>query len=76
MMTVDVGGNIAKESSPDSYDQVLFTQNVETIEAFSHMVPLKVGRAYTGEHINIMVAALQTKDGSAAGPQYKTHTQS
>ena len=65
MMTVEVGGNIAKESSPDGHDQVMFTQNVETIEAFSsHMVPVKVERAYTGEHINIMVQALWTKDGS------------
>ena len=43
----------------------MFTQNVETIEHFSScMVPVKVGRAYTGEHINIMVQALQTKDSS------------
>ena len=28
------------------------------------MVLVKVGRAYTGEHINIMVQALPTKDGS------------
>ena len=43
----------------------MFTQDVETIEAFSsHMVPVKEGRAYTGEHINIMVQALQTEDGS------------
>ena len=28
------------------------------------MVLVKVGRAYTGEHINIMVQALQTEDGS------------
>ena len=42
----------------------MFTQNVETIEPFSsHMVPVKAGRAYTGERI-IMVQALQTKDGS------------
>ena len=42
----------------------MFTQNVETIEPFSHVVPVKVGRAYTGECINIMVQALQTEDGS------------
>ena len=43
----------------------MFTQNVETIEPFSsHMVPVKAGRAYTREHINIMVQALQTKDDS------------
>ena len=53
------------ESSSDNYDQVLFTQNKETIEAFSScVVPVKVGRAYTGEWINIMVQALQTEDGS------------
>ena len=65
MMTMEVGSNIAKESSPDGYDQVMFTQNIETIEAFSsHVVLVKVGRGYTGECINIMVQALQTKDGS------------
>ena len=65
MMTVVVGDGIMEEPNPDGYDQVMFTQNVETIEPFSScMVPAKVGRAYTGEHINIMVQALQTEDGS------------
>ena len=59
MMAMEMGNGIAEESSSDDYDQVMFTQNVETIEAFSsHVVPVKVGRAYTGEHINIMVQAL------------------
>ena len=65
MKTVDIGDGIAEEPSPDSYDQVMFTQNVETIEPFSsHMVLVKVGRAYNGEHINIMVQALWIEDGS------------
>ena len=65
MMAMKVGDGIAEDSSPDGYDQVMFTQDVETIKAFSsHMVPVKVGRAYTGECINIMVQALWTKDGS------------
>ena len=65
MMTMEVGDGIMEEPNPDGYDQVMFTQNVETIEPFSsHMVPVKVGRAYTGEYINIMVQALQTEDGS------------
>ena len=35
------------------------------IQAFSScMVPVKVGRAYTGECINIMVQALWMEDGS------------
>ena len=65
MMAVKVGDGIVEESGLDGYDQVMFTQDVETIEAFSsHVVLVKAGRAYTGEHINIMVQALQPKDGS------------
>ena len=64
-MTKEVGDSITEEPNPDGYDQVMFTQNVETIEPFSScMVPVKAGRAYTGECINIMVQALQTEDGS------------
>ena len=65
MMTAEMGDGITEESGSDGYDQVMFTQNVETIEPFSScVVPVKAGRAYTGEHINIMVQALQTEDGS------------
>ena len=65
MMNMEVGDSINEEANLDGYDQVMFTQNVETIESFSsHMVLVKVGRAYTGEHINIMVQAMQTEDGS------------
>ena len=65
MMTMEVGDGPKEEPNPDGNAQLMFTQNVETIEPFSsHMVPVKVGRAYTGEHINIMVQALQTEDGS------------
>ena len=64
-MTVEVGDGIAVEPNPDGYDQVMLTQNVETIEPFSsHVVLVKVGRAYTGECINIMVQTLQTEDGT------------
>ena len=62
---MEVGDGIGEESGSDSYDQVMFTQNIETIEPFSsHVVSVKVGSAYTGDHINIMVQALQTEDGS------------
>ena len=65
MMTMEVGDGIAEEPNPDSYDQIIFTQNVETIEPFSScMVQVKVGRTYTGECSNIMVKALQTEDCS------------
>ena len=43
----------------------MFTQNIETIEAFSsHVVPVKAGKAYTGSCINVMTQALWTEDGS------------
>ena len=65
MMTLEIGDGPKEEPNPDGYKQVMFTQNLETIEPFSsHVVPVKVGRAYTGECINIIIQALQTEDGS------------
>ena len=46
-------------ADPNGYDEVVFTRNAETIEAFSSLViSIKVEKAYTGEHINIMTQAL------------------
>ena len=65
MMTVEVGNSHKEELDPDSYDQLVYTQNVETIKPFSPcVIPVKAGRAYTGGCINVMVQALQTEDGS------------
>ena len=59
MVTVEVGDSLKEEIKTDSYDQLMYTQNVETIEPFSSCVmPVKAGRAYTGECINVMVQAL------------------
>ena len=45
MTTAEVGDSIKEEPIPDGYDQVMFTQNVETIEPFSsHVVLVKAGR--------------------------------
>ena len=64
MMTTEVGDSLKEEPDPDGYGQLMYTQNMETIEPFSsHIVPVNVGRAYSGEHINIMVQALWTEDG-------------
>ena len=42
-MTIKVGDGIVEESSSDDYNQVMFTQHVQTIEAFtSHVVLVKV----------------------------------
>ena len=65
MTAVKVGDGTAEESDSDDYDQVMSTQNVETIEAFSsHVVPVKAEKAYTRGCINVMAQALQSEDGS------------
>ena len=65
MMTVEVGDGLKEEPDPDGYDQLMYTQNVQIIEPFSScIVPVKAGRVYTGECINIMVQALQTEDAT------------
>ena len=59
MMTVEVGDGLKEEPDPDGYDQLMCTQNVETIEPFSSCIVLvKAGRAYTDKCINVMVQAL------------------
>ena len=60
-----VSNETAENSSPNGYYDVVVTKNMETIDAFSSwVIPVKVEKAYTGECINIMTQALQTKDGS------------
>ena len=76
MMPVEVHDGQKEEADVNSYDQLMYTQNAETIEPFSsRVIPVKAGRAYVGKSINVMVQALQTQDGSL--PQaflYRTHT--
>ena len=44
-------------------DPLMYTQKAETLEPFSsHIIPVKTGKAYLGEHINVMLQALQTQD--------------
>ena len=50
MTAVKVGDGTVEECGPNDYDQVMFAQNVETIEAISsHVVPVKVEKTYTGD---------------------------
>ena len=59
MMPLGVGDDQKENVDVNGYDQLMYTQNVETIEPFSSQVMLvKAGRAYVGECINIMVQAL------------------
>ena len=59
MVTMEVGDGLKEEVDTDCYDQLMYTQNAETIEPFSsHVIPGKAGWAYMGECINIMLQAL------------------
>ena len=44
MMTVEVGNGLKEELDPDGYDQLMPTQNAETIEPFSSCVHASEGR--------------------------------
>ena len=56
---MEVGDDQEEEVDMNGYDQLMYTQNAETIEPFSScLVPVKTGRAYMGEYINVMVQAL------------------
>ena len=65
MTPLEVGDGQEEKVDVNGYDQLMYTQNAETIEPFSFcIVPVNAGRAYVGECINIMVQALQAQDGS------------
>ena len=65
MMPIEVDDGQEEKVDANGYDHLMYAQNAETIEPFSScIVPVKTGRAYMGECINIMVQALQTQDGS------------
>ena len=65
MTAIMVGDEFLVEPSSDHYDKVVFTKNVETIEAFSSCaVQVRAERAHTSGCINIMTQALWAEDGS------------
>ena len=54
-----------EKSGPSEYNEVVITKNAETIDAFSsHVIPVKMERAYLRGRINVMSQALQVEDGS------------
>ena len=75
---IKVGDGIAEEPNSDDYNQIMFTQNVETTEAFSsHVVPVKVERP-TPEDVSMSWSrhyGLEMALCCRASP-YKIHTQS
>ena len=59
MMPMEEGDGQKEKFDTNNDDQLMYTQNAETIEPFSScIVPVKTGRAYVGECINVIVQAL------------------
>ena len=55
----------AEKSGPSEYNEVVITKNAETIDAFSsHVILVKMERAYLRGRVNVMTQALQVEDGS------------
>ena len=65
MMPIEVGNGQEERFDWNDDDPLMYTQKVEIIEPFSsHILPVKAGKAYVGECVNVMVHALWTEDGS------------
>ena len=65
MMPIEVGNGQEEKLDVNDYDLLMYTQKVETIEPFfSHIVPVNTEKVYVWEHINAMIQALWTQDGS------------
>ena len=65
MMPMEVSDGQEEKFDTNDSDPLMYTQKEETLEPFSsHIIPVKTGKAYLGERINVMVQALQTQDGT------------
>ena len=55
----------SKSANPNGYNEVVYTRNMDTIEAFSsQVISIKAEKAYTGQCIKIMIQALWTEEGT------------
>ena len=65
MMPMHVGDDQEEKFDSNDDDPLMYTQKAETLEPFSsHIIPVKTGEAYLGEHISIMVQALWTQNST------------
>ena len=78
MTPLEVGDGQKEKFDTNNDDQLMYTQNVETIEPFSsHIVPLKTGRAYMGEHIKVWYKPYELRMVPCLKALlYRTHTPS
>ena len=65
MTPVEVGNGQEEGYDTDEDSQLMYTQKAGTLEPFSsHVIPMRTTKAYSGEHINVMVQALHAQDGT------------
>ena len=65
MMPMGVENDQEEKFDSKDNDLLMYTQKAETLEPFSlHIIPVKTGKAYLGECINVMIQALQAGDGT------------
>ena len=65
MTPVEVGNDREEGCETDQDSPLMYTQKVETLEPFSsHVIPMKMMKAYFGECLNMMVQALHAQDGT------------
>ena len=65
MTPMEVGDSQEERYDTDNDNPLMYTQKAETLEPFSaHIIPMKTLKVYLGEHINVMVQALHTQDGT------------
>ena len=62
---VEMGNGQEEGYDTDEDNPLMYTQKAETLDPFSsHVIPIKTVKAYSEEHINVMVQALRTQDGT------------
>ena len=65
MTPMEVGNGQEEGYDTDDDNPLKYTQKAETLEPFSsHVIPIKTLKLYLGEHINVMVQAIHTQDGT------------
>ena len=75
MMPMEVGDGQEEKFDTNDGNSLMYTQKAETLEPFSsHIIPVKTGKAYLGEHINVIVQALQDSEWHLASwPDHTEH---
>ena len=75
MTPVEVESDQGEGYDTDKESSLMYTQKAETLEPFSsHIIPVKMTKAYLRDCLNVMVQALYVHDGTLPPAlQFKIH---